>query len=399
MKVAVYVGGYLPESGGGYTFENDVFEGVLAAVERGTAHTVSILCPPESKALIERRVAGLPIAVHGVQLSRFDRMLAPFIREFPAFRARQRSPSPIDRAAAEANAGFIWFLGAGPHLTDKPYMTVVWDLQHRATPFFPEMSAGGTWDRRELWHSWFLRRATAVITGTKVGADELQRYYQIDVERIVKLPHPTPKFTLDAPRVGNSVEIKGLGLGQRPFLLYPAQFWPHKNHVNLLLALKQLKLVHGLELDLALVGSDKGNKAFVEEKVRELGLTDHVHFLGFVSRPALLQLYREAAALAYVSWCGPENLPPLEAFALGCPVIATNIPGAEEQLGSAAVFVEPGDPDSIAAGISRIYGEPGLRAGLIALGHQRARTWTSREFVDGALRRISELEPVLRCWR
>jgi glycosyltransferase involved in cell wall biosynthesis len=43
--------------------------------------------------------------------------------------------------------------------------------------------------------------------------------------------------------------------------------------------------------------------------------------------------------LRYPSFFGAENLPPLEAFALGCPVIAADMPGAREQLGDAAILV------------------------------------------------------------
>jgi glycosyltransferase involved in cell wall biosynthesis len=399
VRVAVYVGGYPPSSGGGYTFENDIFEGVLAAVARGLDHTITVLCSQENMESISRRVTGLPIEVRAVRPTRFDRLLVPIYNEFPVVRARLRGPSPLDRAANEVGADFIWFLAAGAHRTDKPFMTVVWDLQHRATPWFPELSAAGTWDRRELWHSWFLRRASVVITGTKVGVDELMRYYQIGPERIVTLPHPTPQFAVDAPGDVASGEIEQLGLGQRPFLLYPAQFWPHKNHVNLIAAVTLLRSVHGHDVDLALVGSDQGNRDFVEREAQRLGVADRVHFLGFVSRPALLQLYRKAAALAYVSWCGPENLPPLEAFALGCPVVASNIPGAEEQLGSSALLVEPGDPAAIAAALARVIENPDLRADLIARGRQRAISWTTRNFVDGAFARIGSFAPILRCWR
>jgi glycosyltransferase involved in cell wall biosynthesis len=398
MRIGVYVGGYEPNSGGGYTFENDVLEGVLAAIKTGIPYQISLLCPSGSVVALTERVAGQAVDVHPVGPTRFERIEAPFLREFPAVRARKRRPSPIDRAADTANADFIWFLGAGAQLTDRPYMTVVWDLQHRATPWFPEFSANGTWDQRELWHSWFLRRASVVITGTDVGRAELDRYYQIAPERIAILPHPTPQFALDAPSQSDPALVTGLGLGERPFLLYPAQFWPHKNHANLIMALDRLRSVHGLDLDLALVGSDKGNRAHIERLAARHDLSDRVRCLGFVSREALIALYRQAAALAYVSWCGPENLPPLEAFALGCPVVASRIPGAEEQLGDAALLADAGDPGAIAAALARVIQDPDCRRTLIANGHGRARRWTSREYVAGALSRIDAFAPVVRCW-
>ncbi len=52
-----------------------------------------------------------------------------------------------------------------------------------------------------------------------------------------------------------------------------------------------------------------------------------------------------------MTFFGPENLPPLEAFALKCPVIASNVSGSEEQLGDAAILVNPVNPEEIAQAI------------------------------------------------
>jgi glycosyltransferase involved in cell wall biosynthesis len=147
------------------------------------------------------------------------------------------------------------------------------------------------------------------------------------------------------------------------------------------------------------VGSDKGNQAHVERAAKELGLDTCIHFLGFVSREDLVALYQNAFALAYVSWFGPENLPPLEAFALGCPVVASRIPGAEEQLGPAALFVAPENPEDIAAGIVKLHQDGSLRDRLVAAGTVRARQWTAKDYAAGVLRAIDQLEPVIRCWR
>ena len=94
-----------------------------------------------------------------------------------------------------------------------------------------------------------------------------------------------------------------------------------------------------------------------------------------------------------------KTLPPLEAFALGCPVVATRIPGAEEQLGAAALFVDPAKPADIADALARVHSDAALRAELVSKGLARARQWTSREYVSGAIDIFIGLEPMLRCWR
>jgi glycosyltransferase involved in cell wall biosynthesis len=257
------------------------------------------------------------------------------------------------------------------------------------------MSARGTWDSREAAHRAFLQRATKIVTGTEVGRAQLRGFYQIADDNILTLPHPTPSYV--ATKATPDVDIAAkLGL-RDPFVLYPAQFWPHKNHANLVLAISELKR-RGLTVSLALPGSDQGNRAFVAKLAAREGIEDQVKFLGFVSRPDLVALYRRALALSYVSWCGPENLPPLEAFALGCPVIASRIPGADEQLGEAALFCEPGDPENIADAIERLHRDASARARLIEAGRRRSTRFTPTDYVTGIFDALNRFEAIRRCW-
>ena len=112
----------------------------------------------------------------------------------------------------------------------------------------------------------------------------------------------------------------------------------------------------------------------------------------------LAVLYRRALALTYVSFFGPENLPPLEAFALGCPVIAADVPGAREQLGDSALLVDPTRPEEIAQAIRSLHRDPSLRQTLVERGRARAARWTALDFVRGVFAILDEFEAVRRCW-
>src|SRR5205085_9896595 len=140
----------------------------------------------------------------------------------------------------------------------------------------------------------------------------------------------------------------------------------------LLMALEFLKGRSGLELDLVLTGSDKGNLNHVLKTIAALGLTPQVHILGFVPKAHLHELYREAVCLAFPSFFGPDNIPPLEAFALGCPVVSAAVPGSEEQLGNAAVLFDPADPTDIARAIMNVHRDHELRAELVQRGTEIA---------------------------
>jgi glycosyltransferase involved in cell wall biosynthesis len=369
-----------PSGGGGFTFEQETLD-QLCRVAPESRHRFVVLDTPAP----ERR-SGLPANVE------YGRAAPPAIHRVLRRGRRFR----LRGILAAAGVDVAWGLSGSHLVPDVPYVTIVWDLQHRVQPFFPEVSARGEWGVREQDFSIRLRRAAAVITGNEAGRAEIAAFYQVPRERIHILPHPTPRFALEAGPSDAAI-ARRLGV-EGEYVLYPAQLWPHKNHANLLLALKRLR-DEGLALSLVLVGSDRGNGDVVRRLASRLGLERQVRFLGFVPVPELVALYRGARALAYPSFFGPENLPPLEAFALGCPVVAADVPGAREQLGDCALLVDPTKPEALADALARVHRDGALRSALVARGRERASRWTGADFVRGVFRILDGLEPYVRCWR
>jgi glycosyltransferase involved in cell wall biosynthesis len=386
MKLGIYLPDIRPGDGGAFTFVETVVPALLGRTARDSA--VVFHYGPSS---VVPRLGDDRLEFHSLAVSTAGRLarktwyggLASRLRGPLALAARAfertlpyPAASPLDHAVRARGVDLVWFPTPLFELVEVPSIVTIWDLEHRAQPYFPELVARGTWYVRERQLEEALRRATYVVTGTEVGRDEIVQFYNVHRERVRILPHPTPSFALAAAET----EIKPLGVSVgRPYVVYPAQFWSHKNHVGLLDGLAELAR-RGTIVHAALVGSDKGNQAHVRARAAELGLADQVHFLGFIERDELVALYRHAAALAYTSLCGPENLPPLEAMALGCPVIATDIPGAREQLGDAAVLVDTLDPGALADAITRVMTTPALRAQLVERGRARAAKYTQREF-------------------
>jgi len=273
---------------------------------------------------------------------------------------------------------------------------LVWDLQHCLQPFFPEVGSGDEWQRRENFFSQVLKRAADVVTATDTGKKEVQMFYGIPDERIRILPHPTPRFALEDGAQDTSM----LAQFRLPpnYIFYPAQFWSHKNHVRILRAILHLKQKYNLRLPVVFTGSDQGNESYIRQLVQTLQLDDQVFFLGHVSRPALRALYQNAFVLCYSSFLGPLNLPPLEAFALGCPVIAADIPGSKEQFGDAAILVNPADHLQIAYALRWLFSDNAKRGELIRRGRERAGRFTGKDFAKGLLDLLDEFEPIRRCW-
>jgi glycosyltransferase involved in cell wall biosynthesis len=303
----------------------------------------------------------------------------------------------LQRRLDAAGIDVVWFPTTYAEDVDLPYLATVFDLEHRQKPWFPEVSVRGEFERRERMFIRYLPKATRVIVPNTTGRDQVVRYYNVTPENCLPLGHPTPDFALAAaarpPR--SREEVSALGI-ESAYVLYPAQFWPHKNHAAALDALAELRR-RGEDLSLVLVGSDQGQQEHVRQQARERDLETVVHVLGYVRDDDLVALYQHARALLYLSRFGPENLPPLEALALGCPAIVEDVPGAREQFGGAALVVDARDPRTVADAVVRTADEA-ERARLVAAGTERARAWTADDYVRGVIGFLDEFEQERRLW-
>ena len=109
-------------------------------------------------------------------------------------------------------------------------------------------------------------------------------------------------------------------------------------------------------------------------------------------------LYRNAVALVFPSYFGPDNLPPLEAFALGCPVIAADLPGASEQLGDGALLVSASNEFEFAQAVQRLQQDPSFREDLVLRGRKRAMSFLPSGYVREMSTILDEFSSIARCW-
>lgn len=232
-----------------------------------------------------------------------------------------------------------------------------WDIGHRSTLSFPELTENGAFDRREKFYQTILPQALMIICESETGKKEIMDYTNIGPHKIRVMPLfagdvSSLKITDECIRM----TLRKFGIEPLKYFYYPAQFWAHKNHVGLLKAFKKFVTEVDSDCKLVLSGSNVGgNREYVESVASKLGLSNQVKFLGFISEEDVYALYCNATSLVMASHFGPTNMPPIEAMELDCPVACSDLGGHKEILGDAAAYFNSFDYISICNALKEIY--------------------------------------------
>jgi glycosyltransferase involved in cell wall biosynthesis len=272
--------------------------------------------------------------------------------------------------------------------TGVRYLMAVHDIQHRLQPEFPEVSANGEWERREYIFRNGTRYATLLLADSEVGKEDiLNSYgsYGVTPDRVKVLPFlPACYLGVEISEGERQRVRRAYHLPER-YLFYPAQFWPHKNHVRIVQALGLLKQEHGLKIPTVFCGSyteEIRRRTFREvmSLSTQLGLEKEIHYLGYVPDEDMSGIYAEAVALVMPTFFGPTNIPVLEAWAFGCPVLTSDIRGIREQVQHAGILVDPRSVEAIADGIYRLWTDETLACSLAHLGRQRLASYNPDDY-------------------
>ena len=281
--------------------------------------------------------------------------------------------TPFEKYFFDENIDLVYFLVPTPlarDLEELNYITTVWDLSHRDDPEFPEVRWNRALEARDRNYQAILPRATAIFVDSELGKINTVNRYGVNAERV----HIMPFQSSVSVREYKAVDInKKISIAKKyqlnvPYIFYPAQFWAHKNHIYLLEGLSALEQSHCIKIGAIFSGGDQGNRAHVEKHMRLLGLEERVRFAGFVENEEVPELYLQSVALVMPTYFGPTNLPPLEAFELGVPVLYSNKAGLVDQVGQGALLMDLNNPNSMAHHLKNLIDNKDFRAQIIQAG-------------------------------
>ena len=252
-------------------------------------------------------------------------------------------------------------------------VVTIHDMMYR---YYPENYPRG----QLLYFRYFIpasaRRAEMIITVSKNTKK--------DIIKFLKVPERKVRVTYEAhdKRFSNNLSVseknrikKKYNLPDR-FILSVASFNPQKNIDTLVRSFSLIKKTYNLSSQLVLVGMKLSYYSKIISVIEKLKLDKDVLFIGYVSDNDLPYLYSLANIYAFPSFFEGFGLPPLEAMACGCPVVASNATSIPEVVGDAGILIDPHNIEKMAEAIYKVLINDNLRKDLIRKGFERVKQFS-----------------------
>jgi glycosyltransferase involved in cell wall biosynthesis len=235
---------------------------------------------------------------------------------------------------------------------------------------------------RQLAH-----RQDHIIAVSQETATDISRYFRVPSSRVTVVHNGLDhvRFTPGDRAEAASVLARRHDV-RAPFFLYVARLeHPAKNHARLIEAFTRFKTEWPSPWQLVLCGSDWHGAEVIRDLARRSPFANDIRLPGFVPDSDLPTWYRAANVMVYPSLFEGFGLPPLEAMASGCPVLASSIGAVSEVCADAAATVDPYDVHAITRELTALARSEARRDYLRGAGLARARQFDWRHTAAATL--------------
>lgn len=221
----------------------------------------------------------------------------------------------------------------------------------------------------------FCRHSIGVFTDSDLGREQIMHVcghlYQ---DKIYVLPFRPCKY-LEEEEPEEPVALKN-----EKFFFYPANFGYHKNHLNLLMAMEQLR-EEGIVVNFLFTGQGQSGAAGqIKRVIKAFGLEEQVDITGGITNPQMKYLYKHARAMVMPTYDGPTNIPPVESLYMGCPVAVSNLYAMPWQVGDAGLVFNPDSVEDIVLVLRRLWLDDDLCCEMRERGYQRIKSLSATSF-------------------
>jgi glycosyltransferase involved in cell wall biosynthesis len=240
---------------------------------------------------------------------------------------------------------------------------------------------------RRAAHIETVRKAKYIQASSKFVGRDFVRYFKCNPEKVVLVRDGVDSAFNSTPLGSEKVlSLRSKYNLPEKFVFYPAQHWPHKNHITMIKALSYLKLSFHIEIPLVLTGSLKAKNVNLEKETEKNKVRDQVIFVGNIPFEDLTGLYKIATIVCIPTLHESNSLPLIEALASGTATIASDIePNIEINTNSAVTIFKRLDYKDLALKTKELFENELLRKEKIqkGLGIAKDYSWdnTAKNYI------------------
>ena len=230
---------------------------------------------------------------------------------------------PFQRYLIKNNIDMAYFLDSSSLINTAnktKFIYTILDIGHRELSGMSEFSKKIS-NKRDKDYYFAGKFANKIVVGSNKLKNEISDIYKIDKKKIIEIKFPPTLSNIQILKNNNIrnhiVNINKAG----KYLLYPAQFWEHKNHFYLINAVEYLKHKKYSEFKIIFTGHDKGNLIDIKNLIKNKKLEKDFIIFDFVKDEELVYLYKNCSGVIIPTLVAPHTFPLYEAFYFKKPVI------------------------------------------------------------------------------
>jgi len=239
--------------------------------------------------------------------------------------------NPLDKQLKKNHIDLLFFISPSffvKFCNSIPFVYSIWEMQHRSISYFPEYrdtkGSQSSFLLREESYKYASDLAFKILVDTEKTKEDIKKAYNVDRKKLFEIQPFVPNLPAYYEKIRDKYNFdkifKELKLPKKKILFYPAQFWPHKNHIYLVNSLESLVNNNNEEFILVFTGYDKGNKQYILNQVKNKKLENYIYFFDYLSSDQIISLYKNSFALTMTTLVGRSSLPLREAFYFELPV-------------------------------------------------------------------------------
>lgn len=278
----------------------------------------------------------------------------------------------------------LFFLA--PKKCTIPSVVSILDVQHE---FYPQYFSKNVLNEIRKSTKETLEQASSIITISEFSKETIIDKYGIQADKIaVTYLSADSCFDHEIDQDYLSELKKSLGTD---YIFYPANTWPHKNHITLLKAYDILKKDYGTKLKLVFTGDEKQQKELINKYIDSHDLKKDIMYLGYIEQKDMPYIFSNATIMAFPSLFEGFGIPLVEAMKSKVAIACSSCGSIPEVVRDCALVFDANDEYDIAEKLNKLEQDEELRKSLIIKGKERSELFSWKKCAEETIQHLNKV--------